>query len=265
MKLEDISQDQINYLKNNKNEITFELLETLRSFGNEGKQLCLDILETDKNEEGYYLDYFGNKISYNGDRGLKKPYTRMNLSQIHLDEIKRCKDDVHYFKDNYVKITTKKGVNFPDIREYQNQLLDVLSDKNEEYPGQNESVVGLLSRQSGKSISTGIYLAWNFNFKTDMIIGITANKSSLAREFLNNVKNILINLPMWMQQGIKVWNKGSIMNELNMRILTDAPSSGSFRGFTCLSGDHLVEVYDKIDNCYKKISIKDLYNSMVEL
>ena len=262
MQIEDISDEQIKYLKANKDQITYELLEKLRSFGNKGKQLCLDILDTERNDEGYYLDAFGKKISFRGNRGLKRSHTKMNLSQIHLDEIKRCKDDIRYYKDNYVKIVTKRGINFPDLRNYQNELLDILSDKDEEYTGQNESIVGLLSRQSGKSISTGIYLSWLFNFRFDMNIGICANKKTLAREFLSNVKNIFLNLPMWMMQGIESWNSGFIKNELGVRILTSAPSSDSFRGFTCLSGDHCVEVFDTVDNCEKLVPIKELYNAM---
>ena len=54
----------INQLKENKSLITFELLEALRAKGNEGKQLCLDILDTKKDEEDYYLDAFGGRITF---------------------------------------------------------------------------------------------------------------------------------------------------------------------------------------------------------
>ena len=92
---------------------------------------------------------------------------------------------------------------------------------------------GILSHNSGKSISTSIYLTWLFLFRVNLTIGICANKGKLAAEFLNNVKNIFLSIPIWMQQGITVWNKGSIENENGTRILTDVPSSDSFRGFTC--------------------------------
>lgn len=92
---------------------------------------------------------------------------------------------------------------------------------------------GILSHNSGKSISTSIYLTWLFLFRVNLTIGICANKGKLAAEFLNNVKNIFLSIPIWMQQGITIWNKGSIENENGTRILTDVPSSDSFRGFTC--------------------------------
>lgn len=220
-----ITPDIVEYYKNNQSEITQELIDSLRQYGNKGKQIVLDMLDMPQDIEGFYLDAFGNKVSYKGDRQLKRPFTRFNLSPIHISELERCTNDLEYFKDNYIKIKTKTGINFPEIRSYQNDFLEVINST-------HENIVGLLSRQSGKSISVGIYLAWNFNFKRDMNIGICANKGSAAREFLNNVKNMLLALPIWMQQGITVWNKGSISNENNMRILTDVPSANSFRGMT---------------------------------
>ena len=84
------TQDVIDYYKNNQNEITEELLSKIRSYGNEGKELALEILDTKKSEDNYYLDAFGNKLSYNGDRNLKGAYSQMNLAPIHIKEIEKC-------------------------------------------------------------------------------------------------------------------------------------------------------------------------------
>jgi len=223
--LDVFTPEVIEHLKNNKEEITQELLDKLRTHGNEGKQLALDILDTVKDEAEYYLDSFGDRMFFNGNRRLKTEFRKLDLCDIHIQEMKRCSEDSNYFKDNYVKIRTKSGVNFPDLREYQNRVLSTIIEK--------ESIVSLAPRQSGKSVTTGIYLAWKYNFGYGLNIGIVANKGSSAREFLENVKNILIDLPMWMQQGTKTWNKGLIENETKMRILTDVPSADSFRGFVC--------------------------------
>ena len=217
--------DIVEFLKNNKDQITGELLEELRSFGNEGKHLALEILDFPKDSEQYYLDSFGNRISFDGNRALKKKFTKLDLSPIHIEELQKCADDIHYFKDNYIKIVTPKGVNFPDIRDYQNEFIDTI------LPDEHENIAGKMSRQSGKSVSTGIYLTWMYNFTAELNIGIVGNKGSQAREFLNTTKNMIISLPIWMQQGTEVWNKGSIENESKMRIMTDVPSSDAFRGF----------------------------------
>lgn len=225
--LKDIfTPEVIQHYKTNKNLITSELLAELRSHGNEGKDIALEILDTEKSEDNFYLDAFGEKISNNGNRDQKKAFTQMKLSKIHLEEIERCKNDLMYFKDNYVKILTKSGYTFPETRPYQVEFL-------KDMDGDDENIVSLQGRQSGKSITVSIYLAHKFNFGQNMNIGICANKGPLAREFLNNVKNIFEALPMWMRVGVTVWNKGSIESEAKMRILTDVPGPSAFRGFTC--------------------------------
>ena len=221
------TEEVINHYKANKNLITSELLDKLRSFGERGKDIALEILDTEKSNDNYYLDAFGEKISNNGNRNQKKAFTQMKLSKIHLIEIEKCKNDLMYFKDNYVKILTKSGYSFPETRPYQEEFLkDMIDDS-------YENIVSLQGRQSGKSITVSIYLAHKFNFGHDMNIGICANKGPLAREFLNNVKNIFEALPMWLRVGVTVWNKGSIESESKMRILTDVPGQNAFRGFTC--------------------------------
>lgn len=122
---------------------------------------------------------------------------------------------------------------------------------------------GILSHNSGKTVTSGIYLSHTYTFKTDINIGITANRASQAREFLATVKNMIIELPIWMQPCMTSWNKSSIESENATRILTDAPSSDSFRGFTihCLDGNSLVNVFDKYTNEFKTITLEELYDS----
>ena len=215
----------IEYYKTNKNLITSDLLAKLREFGNDGKQLALDILETEKSEDNYYLDAFGKKISFEGDRNLKPAFTQMKLSPIHIEEIEKCSKDLNYFMDNYIKIRTKKGYNFPELRGYQKRFIDILN-------SDSETVVGLLGRQSGKSVTVGIFMCWHFNFNSALNIGICANKKSLAMEFLNNIKEMFYSMPMWMKQGILGWSKTTIESELKMRVLTDAPGDNAFRGYS---------------------------------
>lgn len=250
----------IEYYKTNKSEITKELLDQLRNSGNEGKQIALDILDTEKSEDNYYLDAFGNKISFLGDRNLKKAFTQMKLSQIHIDEIKRCSEDLNYFMDNYIKIRTKKGYDFAELRDYQQRFLDVLN-------SDSESIVAMLGRQSGKSVTVAIFMAWHFNFNHNLNIGICANKGSLAREFLNNIKEMFYSIPMWMRQGITSWSKSTIESELKMRVLTDVPGENSFRGFSisllcvdeCISGDSIITIRNKKTGQIENITVKEFY------
>lgn len=91
---------------------------------------------------------------------------------------------------------------------------------------------GVLSHNSGKSITVACYLSWLYNFHKNLNIGIVANRAAQAREFLQNVKDIISRLPIWLMQGTTIWNKRDIANELGSRILTDVPSQDAFRGYS---------------------------------
>lgn len=219
------NEETIEYYKKHKDEITFDLLSKLRQYGNEGKQIAIDILETEVDDDNYYLDSFNNRIKFRGRRELKRAYTKMTLSPIHIEEIKRCAESLEYYRDNYVKIRTKSGVNFPELREYQNEFLKVLE-------SDAESIVSLQPRQSGKSVTLAIYCSHLLNFDNDKIIGICASEEDLACEFLQNIQNIFLELPMWLKVGMRTWNAKAVESENKMKILTDKASKKSFRGFT---------------------------------
>lgn len=140
--------------------------------------------------------------------------------------------DECYAKDCLSKIVkTQRGdskiINCVDLNVKENMYDITIKEDTELY-----YTNGILSHNCGKSVMTAIYLTWKFLFTENINIGICANKGSLAREFLNNVKMIFGFLPMWMRVGVTVWNKGSISSESNTRILTDVPSQNSFRGFS---------------------------------
>ena len=219
-----LSAEQIKVLKENKNLITPEILDELRKT-KEGKSVALEILDIEKDSEDYYLDAFGGRIAFNGNRQIKPFHTKINLSDIHIQEIKKCSEDIDYFKNNYVQFRTKSGIGFPDHREYQEKFIHSLNDENDQY-------LVVFPRQAGKSATTAVWLTWLFLFKEQINIGICANRGSTATDFLANVKNIFSLLPIWFQQGIKVWNVKRIEGENGTRILTDATSGDSFRGST---------------------------------
>lgn len=219
-----LSTEQIKVLKENKELITSEILDELRKT-KEGKSVALEILDIERDNEDYYLDAFGGRIAFNGNRQIKPFHTKINLSDIHIQEIKKCSEDIDYFKNNYVQFRTKSGIGFPDHREYQEKFIHSLNNANEQY-------LVVFPRQAGKSATTAVWLTWLFLFKEQINIGICANRGSTATDFLANVKNIYTCLPIWLQQGIKVWNVKRIEGENGTRILTDATSGDSFRGST---------------------------------
>jgi len=184
----------------------------------------LNILELPKNESGYYLNKFGEPTAYNGIRTLKRALTQLNLSKIHLNEIKKIKENLKYFRKYYTFIVTRDGIQRPEPRSYQESLeesLNLLKD-----------TVILYPRQSGKTVTTGTYLLWRTLNKENINIGIVANKGPTAEEVLDKIKKIFIEMPIWLQPGVVTWNKRSVEFDNGVRVMTDSPSSDSFRGYT---------------------------------
>ena len=126
---------------------------------------------------------------------------------------------------------------------------------------------GVLSHNSGKSITVACYLSWLYNFHKNLNIGIVANRAAQAREFLQNVKDIISRLPIWLMQGTTIWNKRDIANELGSRILTDVPSQDSFRGYSmnvltideCVHRDETVTVRDKLTGEILELTMEQFY------
>lgn len=257
-----LSKEEIKYFQTHKNEITDELLETIRAQGKLGKAQALEILDLPKDSDNYYLDAYNTRISYNGSRGLKKAYTKLNLSPIHISELEKCANDPLYFLRNYVRMTTPKGFDFVDSRPYQDEFIQLLSDDS------IENVISMQPRQSSKSTTTSVKLAHLYCFKKDINIGIVAYSGNSAREFLDKTKKMLIGLPIWMQPGTVTWNKGSIECENNIKILTDVPSQDSFRGTStniivvdeCLEYNTNINIYSETLNESFDIKIGDFYN-----
>ncbi len=184
------------------------------------------VMDIPVNDNGYYKDIYGQRISYEGIRTLKKPHTDIELSDIHLNEIEKCRTNFKYFRANYCLITTKNGLARPEPRPYQEKLENELLTL--------DDTVILYPRQSGKTVTSGTYLLWLGLFHEDAImIGIVAQKPKTSREVLDKIKKIFLELPIWMKTGIEIWNKSEIEFENGTRIMTDGPSSDSFRGYTC--------------------------------
>jgi hypothetical protein len=191
---------------------------------NELKDKYLEAIDTPKNSEGYYIDAFDNHISFNGIRTLKREYTKLKITPEQSKEIKACHEDYYYFRRNYCKIVTKKGINRPEPRDYQSRLEDELVT--------GEDTLAFWPRQSGKSVTISTYLLWKAITTENINIGIAANVHKLAAEVLDKIKKIFIEMPIWLQPGIVSWNKGSIEFDNGTRIMTSATSSDSFRGYS---------------------------------
>jgi hypothetical protein len=164
-------------------------------------------------------------IGYNGNPLIKKAGIQHEFSHEQIKELIKCSEDVVYFVKNYCKIITlDKGLQNFDPYPYQIRMLKAFEE--------NRFVVNLLPRQMGKSTVVAAYLLHYAMFNPEKQIGILANKAATAREILSRIQRMYEHLPLWMQLGVKEWNKGSIILANDSKILSAATSSDSIRGLS---------------------------------
>lgn len=148
----------------------------------------------------------------------------MQLTEEQIREYVRCAKDPIYFIENYVKIITlDKG--FVQIKLYPFQK-QAVADINT-----NRQVILKAGRQLGKTTMVVGYILWYILFNEDKFVAILANKAPTAREILNRIKIAYEALPLWLQQGVKTWNKGDIELENNCRVMATSTASSAIRGY----------------------------------
>ena len=160
---------------------------------------------------------------YLGNPNLKKANVRVEFTQEQIEEFIKCKDDPVYFARNYLKIVSlDEGlVNF-NLYPFQEKLVRNFHE--------NRFNICKMPRQTGKSTTVVSYLLHYAVFNDNVNIAILANKASTARDLLGRLQLAYENLPKWMQQGVLVWNKGSLELENGSKILAASTSASAVRG-----------------------------------
>jgi len=160
---------------------------------------------------------------YLGNSNLKAAGVKINFSPEQIEEYVKCSQDPLYFIRNYVKIVSlDKGLVPFEPYDFQEDMIRTIHE--------NRFVIGKLPRQTGKSTTIISYLLHYVLFNQSMSVAILANKLNTARELLGRLKLAYEYLPMWLQQGVVEWNKGSIVLENGSKILASATSSSAVRG-----------------------------------
>jgi len=162
---------------------------------------------------------------YLGNINVKRDGVQQQWVEHEVVEYAKCMSDPSYFARKYVKIISlDEGlVNF-DLYPYQEQMFNHFND--------NRFSIVLACRQSGKSISSVVYLLWYAIFHPEKTIAVLANKGATAREMLQRVTLALEHLPFFLQPGCRALNKGSIEFSNNSRIVAAATSGSSIRGMS---------------------------------
>jgi hypothetical protein len=163
--------------------------------------------------------------NYLGNPRLKRVNMAMNLTEDQVREFVKCAEDPTYFIEHYVKIITlDRGFVQIELYPFQKQVVNDIND--------NRRVIVKAGRQVGKTTIIVGYILWYILFNQDKTVAILANKASTSREILARIKLAYEALPMWIQQGVKVWNKGDIELENGCRVLANSTASSAIRGFS---------------------------------
>lgn len=131
---------------------------------------------------------------YEGDIAYRKGNTVYDYSKEEVEEIKRCAKDIVYFANKYCHAMTDEGVRKIILRPYQEEMLRQYQE--------NRWNVTLASRQIGKTICSGIFIAWYSLFNFDKNAMIMSNKGATTKEILMKAKHIYENLPFFLKPGI---------------------------------------------------------------
>ena len=161
--------------------------------------------------------------AYLSNPNLKKIGVDIEFTQEQIEDYVKCAKDPIYFIRKFVKIVhVDHGLIPLDLYEYQERMIKTFSD--------NRFVITKMPRQSGKSTAVVGFILHYLLFNSDKNIAILANKAELARELLDRVKKAYENLPLWLQQGISVWNKGSIQVENGSKVFATSTTGSAARG-----------------------------------
>tara|TARA_E500000178_G_scaffold303164_1_gene313157 strand:+ start:4079 stop:5698 length:1620 start_codon:yes stop_codon:yes gene_type:complete len=166
-----------------------------------------------------------NEFGYLGNPNVKRDGVETSFTKEEIQEYQKCMQDPAYFARKYVKIISlDEGLVPFDLYPYQEKMFKHFKD--------NRFSIILACRQSGKSISSVVYLLWYACFHPEKTIAILANKGAVAREMLSRITLALENLPYFLQPGCKALNKGSVEFSNNSKIIASATSGSSIRGLS---------------------------------
>lgn len=170
------------------------------------------------------LELFSS-FSFRGNTKLRHAGSSVEYTQEMIDEYIKCANDPIYFIKEYIYVVhPDRGIVKFDLYPYQEKMIIAYH--------KNKRVIFLTARQQGKTTISAAYFVWFLLFNDNKTIAILANKQKTADEILSRAKFAYEELPKWLQQGVKGWNKRSIELENGSKAFSAASSSSSIRGST---------------------------------
>ena len=166
-----------------------------------------------------------------------------------------CADDHILLDENWEEVFCKnlKYSDFIQTRDGIEQVISVEAIDN------YSSMYDLLNVENGNlfysnnivshnSTTVVSYLLHYTLFNDNVKVAILANKSETSREILSRYQLAYENLPRWLQQGVGIWNKGSVELENGSKAIAASTSSSAIRGnsFNCIVLDEFAHIPNHI-------------------
>jgi hypothetical protein len=158
------------------------------------------------------------------DPAWKKPNLVFEYTPEELEEIRKCKSDINYFANKYAQVLTETGVEQITLRDYQEEIIRSFAN--------NRFNILMASRQIGKTVMSGVFVAWYLIFHTDKNVLAVANIASTTKEVLDKIKSIFENLPFFLKPGCVSNNVMSMKFDNGCRLIGRTTTKNTGIGFT---------------------------------
>lgn len=183
----------------------------------------VDQLNYDAEENG--IDYKDVDNPYHeNDPELRKGQILFEYTEWELEEMRKCAENAVYFANKYCKVMTDDGIQKIDLRDYQVQILD-------QYQAHRKNIF-VSPRQSGKTITSSIFLLWYLLFNFEKNAMIMANIGDTAAELMDKIKVIMKGLPFFLKPGLIVYNVMTMKFDNGCRIMAKTTTKTSSIGYT---------------------------------
>lgn len=162
--------------------------------------------------------------------GVKKAnqveYISKDEWEARIKAIAKSKRDIAWWAEQFFHIISlDKGLIKIKLYQKQRELLQHITN--------NNRIITLASRQTGKSTTYTIFCLWYATLFADKKIMICANKLATAIEIMDRIRKAYENLPFYIKPGILTYNKGAIEFANGSSIRACSTSSSASRGSSC--------------------------------
>ena len=159
---------------------------------------------------------------------IKKANKTETYTDAQIEDLAKCMDPITgylYFAKKFAFIQHPvQGKLLFDPFSYQVRLLKSYHD--------HRFNVNMLPRQTGKTTTAAIYLAWYAMFFADQTVLIAAHKYTGAQEIMQRIRYVYESCPDHIRAGVTNYNKGSMEFENGSRIVSATTTGNTGRGMS---------------------------------